>query len=187
MIYALVDKQTLNKRGFSLQDLLLSLHSLSVPLLQYRNKCGLIAEKQLDLEVIRRYYSGKLIINDTMELIDYADGVHLGQEDMSLYSENKSRAVDMIREKIGRKLLGLSTHNREEILEANRLDIDYIGLGAYRATDTKRDAEVGGEALLEISKLSTHPVAIIGGVEIEDLFQDPIVYKVIGSGLYKTI
>jgi len=85
---------------------------------------------------------------------------------------------------IGRKLLGLSTHNLSEIEEANRLDLDYIGLGAYRLTKTKSEANVGGEALLEAAKYSRHPVGIIGGVQIDDEFEKPILYKVIGSDLY---
>lgn len=184
MIYALVDQETLQKRGVSLQDLLVRIKLLPVPLLQYRNKFGPLIEKQRALEVIRKHYFGTVIINDTIELIEYADGLHLGQEDMQGYNKDKSEAVDMIRQKIGDKVLGLSTHNRAEIEEANRLDIDYIGLGAYRSTGTKRDAKVAGASLLEIAKLSRHPVAIIGGVRLEDKFEAPIEYKVIGSGLY---
>ena len=187
MIYALVDQETLQKKGVSLQDLLLRINLLPVPFLQYRNKFGSLAEKQRVLEEIRKHYFGKLIINDAIELIEYADGLHLGQEDMQGYSGDKSEAVAIIREKIGDKILGLSTHNRTEIEEANRLDIDYIGLGAYRSTGTKRDAKVVGASLLEIAKLSKYPVAIIGGVRLEDEFEAPIEYKVIGSSLYDAI
>jgi len=95
-----------------------------------------------------------------------------------------NEAVNLIRYKIGKKLLGLSTHNKEEILEANALDLDYIGLGAYRATQTKSEANVGGEALLDAASYSKHPVGMIGGVRVDDVFYNPIVYKVIGSGLY---
>jgi thiamine-phosphate pyrophosphorylase len=184
MIYALVDKETLLKSGLSLQGLLDHIAVLQAPILQYRNKLESLEEKRRDLEKIRTLYSGMLIVNDSIELIDHADGLHLGQEDMKVYSDDKKQAVAMIRQKIGGKLLGLSTHNAIEIEEANGLEVDYIGLGAYRPTGTKKDAAVGGEALLKIAKLSTHPVAIIGGVRPNDSFEDPIVYKVIGSGLY---
>lgn len=133
---------------------------------------------------IRQYYNGTLIINDAIELIAYADGLHIGQEDIHTYNANLVEAVKMIRQKIGRKQLGLSTHNKEEILEANTLDLDYIGLGAYRATNTKCEANVGGIALIEAAKHSKHPVGMIGGVTLEDEFDEPIRYKVIGSGLY---
>lgn len=169
-----------------MQDLLLYINTLSAPLLQYRNKHGSLVEKESILKEIRQYYTGKLIINDTIELIAYADGIHLGQEDIAHYDEDKTKAVKMIRQQIGNKLLGLSTHNATEIEEANRLDINYIGLGAYRSTETKCDAHVGGVTLLEIAKLSKHPVAIIGGVRLDDMFEPPIDYRVIGSGLYDT-
>lgn len=135
--------------------------------------------------MIRSMYHGTLIINDTIELIEYADGLHIGQEDIRRYSDDLNEAVELVRKKIGTKLLGLSTHNKAEILEANRLELDYIGLGAYRATDTKSEASVGGQELLEAAKHSKHPVGIIGGVRMDDTFEEPILYKVIGSGLYQ--
>lgn len=92
----------------------------------------------------------------------------------------------MIRQKIGKKILGLSTHGKEEILEANILDLNYIGLGAYRKTSTKIEANVGGEVLIEAASYSVHPVGMIGGVMLDDTFEAPIIYKVIGSGLYES-
>ncbi|MCD6653223.1 MAG: thiamine phosphate synthase [Sulfurovum sp.] len=185
MIYALVDKETLLSKRVSLPALLHHIRSLNAPMLQYRNKTGSTEEKKTDLFMIRKYYRGILIVNDTIEFIDYADGLHVGQEDMRLYGEAPHEAIGQIRRQIGSKILGLSTHNKEEVLEANTLDLDYIGLGAYRATGTKKEAKVSGEALLEIAKYSKHPVGIIGGVRLEDAFEEPIVYKVIGSDLYK--
>ena len=133
---------------------------------------------------IREYYDGTLIINDAITLINYADGLHIGQEDIRVYSDDLAVAVQKIRQIIARKQLGLSTHNKEEILESNTLDLDYIGLGAYRATNTKSEANVGGKALIEAASHSKHPVGMIGGVRVEDEFEVPIKYKVIGSGLY---
>ena len=185
MIYALIDKETLNQKGVSLIFHLEHLKSFDIPILQYRNKVGTIEEKKADLITIREYYQGTIIINDTIELIAYADGLHIGQEDIREYSDNPHESVMKVRDIIGRKLLGLSTHNLSEIEEANRLDLDYIGLGAYRSTKTKSEASVGGSALLEVAKHSKHPVGIIGGVKLKDEFEKPILYKVIGSDLYR--
>ncbi|PHS38686.1 MAG: thiamine phosphate synthase [Sulfurovum sp.] len=185
MIYALVDKETLRSKKVSLSELLQHLKTFpNIPILQYRNKSGTEEEKRSDLLMIRKHYDGKLIINDSVELIAYADGLHVGQEDLRAQSADLKEAVHLIREKIGDKLLGLSTHNKSEILEANTLDLDYIGLGAYRATSTKSEANVGGKALLEAASYSKHPVGMIGGVRMDDEFEAPILYKVIGSGLY---
>ena len=185
MIYALLDQDTLHKKKISLQDYLRKLHPFSIPILQYRSKSGSISEKREALKIIRANYDGKLIINDTVELIAYADGVHLGQDDIRHYDNDKREAVRKIRQLAGRKILGLSTHNAAEVEEANDLDLDYVGLGAYRPTGTKKDAEVGGDALLEIARLSLHPVAIIGGVRVDDQFGPSIRYRVVGSDLYR--
>ena len=185
MIYALVDKETLIQKGVSLQAHIQHLSTFpNIPILQYRNKLGSLEEKKSDLLIIREHYDGKLIINDSIDLIAYADGLHIGQEDIRKYSDDLAESVKLIRQKIGRKLLGLSTHDIDEILEANTLDLDYIGLGAYRATNTKSEANVGGKALIEAASHSQHPVGMIGGVRMEDEFEAPIIYKVIGSGLY---
>ena len=109
----------------------------------------------------------------------------MGQEDLSAVDSNFKIAVDLVREKIGNKILGLSTHNLEEIEIANTLDLNYIGLGAYRATNTKSSVDIKGKSLLDISKKSNHKVALIGGVTLEDDFSKlpQISYRVIGSNL----
>jgi thiamine-phosphate pyrophosphorylase len=159
------------------------LRPFAIPILQYRNKYGSNTERKQDLQLIRRKYQGKLIINDAIDLIEYADGLHIGQEDLRSYDEEPIAAIKKIRNSIGNKMLGLSTHNLEEILIANTLDVDYIGLGAYRPTSTKVDTSIGGDSLLEVAKKSIHPVALIGGIKLDDYFDEGIRYKVIGSGL----
>ena len=184
MIYALIDRDTLLKKDISLKQISEKIEKLNIPIAQYRNKFGSIEEKREDLKSIRRYFSGKVIVNDTIFLIDYADGLHIGQEDIREFSSNLKEAIDIIRKKIGRKILGLSTHNKKEIVEANSLDLDYIGIGAYRATSTKEDTQILGENIFTLAKLSKHPVAIIGGVKMSDRFPKEIKYRVIGSDLY---
>ncbi|MDP3292748.1 MAG: thiamine phosphate synthase, partial [Sulfuricurvum sp.] len=94
-----------------------------------------------------------------------------------------SRAIKILKMAIGEdKIIGLSTHNAAEIDIANTLDINYIGLGAYRTTSTKSEAKVLGERLDEIAAHSKHPVAAIGGVKMDDTFQH-VTYRVVGSGL----
>jgi thiamine-phosphate pyrophosphorylase len=81
-------------------------------------------------------------------------------------------------------MIGLSTHNKEEIEAANLLDLDYIGLGAYRATNTKEDAAPLQEKLDALAALSRHPVAAIGGVRFDDEFEH-VAYRVISGALYE--
>jgi len=140
-----------------------------------------------DLELIKNNFNGTLIVNDAIDLIDFADGLHLGQEDLLAINLDFKDAIDYIRKKIGNKILGISTHNLEEIKEANTLDIDYIGLGAYRNTTTKDGVVVTGSKLLDIAKMSNKKVALIGGITLEDRFKNipQIYYRVIGSDLMK--
>ncbi len=92
------------------------------------------------LITLRKLYDGFLIVNDNYELAPFCDGVHLGQEDMARIDKQKKKALSILQKVIGKdKIIGLSTHNEAEILEANELDLNYIGLGAYRDTHTKKD------------------------------------------------
>ena len=80
--------------------------------------------------------------------------------------------------------MGLSTHNEIEILEANDLDLDMIGLGAYRNTNTKDVSTVLGDNIIYLAKISKHPVCAIGGVKINDHIEN-IRFNVVGSGFYE--
>ena len=123
-------------------------------------------------------------MNDAYDLIEFCDGVHLGQEDLKSIDEDIGKAIKIIRNVIkDDKILGVSTHNEEEVLQANEMDINYIGLGAYRDTSTKKDVSVVlGDSIETIAAKSKHLVAAIGGVKLDDNFQH-ITYHVIGSGL----
>lgn len=182
-LYALCDADTLRSRGVELSSFVDRVKARNGEILQYRNKHGDVAQIKNDLILLRRLWDGFLIINDHYELAPFCDGVHLGQEDLIRIDANPARAVKILKMAIGEdKIIGLSTHNREEISVANTLDLNYIGLGALRATSTKSDAKVLGDELDLLAKLSKHPVAAIGGVRLDDTFKY-VTYHVIGSGM----
>ncbi len=182
-LYALCDADMLRDRGVDLLTFAIRAKSLGASVLQYRNKHADIATVKTDLIALRKVWEGFLIINDHYELASFCDGVHIGQEDLYAIDADPSRAIKVLKMAIGEdKLIGLSTHNSTEIEIANTLDLNYIGLGAYRATSTKSEAKVLGDKLDEIAALSKHPVAAIGGVKLDDSFNH-VTYQVIGSGL----
>lgn len=182
-LYALCDTDTLHKRGMAVLSFAARAKSFGASVLQYRNKHADIAIIKTDLIALRQAWEGFLIINDHYELAPFCDGVHIGQEDLYAIDSDPSRAIKILKMAIGEdKIIGLSTHNAAEIEIANTLDINYIGLGAYRTTSTKSEAKVLGERLDEIAAHSKHPVAAIGGVKLEDTFRH-VTYHVIGSGL----
>ncbi|PCK18854.1 thiamine phosphate synthase [Bacillus pumilus] len=104
------------------------------------------------------------IVNDDVQLaIDLdADGVHVGQED--------TNAQD-VRQRIGNKILGVSTHNLGEVRQAMKDGADYVGMGPVYPTETKKDTRsVQGVAL--INEVRRHdldiPIVGIGGITYEN-------------------
>ncbi len=183
-LYALCDQDLLDKKGLSLEDFIEIAKQKNAEIIQYRNKNADIAFIKQQLIKIRKLYDGFLIVNDAYELIEFCDGVHVGQEDLKAIDKDIFKAVKILRNVINKdKLLGISTHNKEEVLQANLMDLNYIGLGAYRDTSTKDNiSAILGEKLDDIASLSKHYVAAIGGVRESDKFLH-ITYHVIGSGL----
>ena len=183
-LYALCDQDMLDSKGLSLSDYIELAKQNSAEIIQYRNKNADIAFIKQQLIYIRKNFDGFLIVNDAYELIEFCDGVHVGQEDLKDIDKDIFKAVKILRSVIKKdKILGISTHNEEEVLQANEMDLNYIGLGAFRDTSTKKDISVVlGSSLDEIASKSKHLVAAIGGVKIDDEFKNAT-YHVIGSGL----
>ena len=183
-IYALCDFELLQSRNITLKKFLSICNELNVKLIQYRDKVNSLEIQKSNLIFLKENTNLPIIINDKIDLIQYADGLHLGQEDLdTILKNNKELAVKLLRKRIGNKILGISTHNEMEILEANNLDLDYIGLGAYRKTTTKEVDNILGDNISYLAKISKHPVCAIGGVQKEDKIAN-VTFNVIGSALY---
>lgn len=183
-IYALCDYETLNKKDISLEQFVKICKNKSVKLIQYRDKINSDNIQIQNIKYLKSKLEMPIIINDKLNLIEYADGLHLGQEDFHKVHKNKKIAIKLIRSKIKDKLLGLSTHNEVEILQANELELDMIGLGAYKATNTKDVSTVLGDKISYLAKMSIHPVCAIGSVKCDDNIEN-IHFNVVGSGLYE--
>ncbi len=119
-----------------------------------------------NLKSLCRRHEASLIINDLPELaheID-ADGVHLGQDDMSILQA---------RQILGHhKLIGFSTHSVDEALKAEAHGADYIAIGSIFPTDSK-DATtlVGLKTLKMVRKAVLIPVVAIGGINPDGAFE----------------
>jgi len=133
-----------------------------VTLLQYRNKSG--TARQV-LEQARELKSQlgdrvKLMMNDRSDLCLAADfdGVHVGQDDLSPAG---------VRQVIGpKRWLGISTHNPEQVRQADQTSADYVAIGPVFATSTKSnpDPVVGLEGVRQARALAHKPVIAIGGI-----------------------
>src|SRR5699024_11163794 len=94
---------------------------------------------------------------DLVELLD-VDGIHVGQEDMS---------VKEIRKQFPDKVIGLSISNDQELQQSPLDVIDYVGAGAVFSTTSKVDAKnaVGLEWIQTLrSKYPPLPIVGIGGI-----------------------
>ncbi len=185
-LYALCDQDTLSDRGLSLQDFVDLAKKHQAEIIQYRNKNGDEETIKKALIELRKHWDGFLIVNDKYELIPFCDGVHMGQEDLLCIDEDIQKSVTTVRELIGPdKILGISTHNEEEIKIANNMDLNYIGLGAFKQTSTKDVTNILGDTLDILAAKSKHKVAAIGGVKLSDEFEN-VSYLVVGTGLYES-
>lgn len=135
-------------------------------LIQYRDKSS-NPLKMLGLSrelwrVLRR--RAKLIMNDRVDLCLAAgcDGVHLGQDDLS------PAAAHEIFRKAGKQnlLIGFSTHNPEQVRQADLMPVDYVAIGPVFATSSKDepDPTVGLEGVRQARQLTSKPLVAIGGI-----------------------
>lgn len=131
-------------------------------LLQYRNKSGNARVMLEQARELKRALgsSVRLIMNDRADLCLAADfdGVHVGQDDLSPESVREIIGPDLI--------LGVSTHNPEQLREADLTSADYLAIGPVFATISKEkpDPVVGLEGVRRARALTTKPLVAIGGI-----------------------
>ena len=99
-------------------------------------------------------------MNDRADLCLAAafDGLHSGQDDLS---PSSARAI------IGpARWLGVSTHNPDQLSEADKTSADYLAIGPIFATSSKAnpDPVVGLEGLRRARELTRKPLVAIGGI-----------------------
>ena len=106
----------------------------------------------------------RLIVNDRVDIarITGAAGAHVGQSDLPPAAVRSVLGPDPI--------VGFSTHNMEQAVEADKLPIDYIAVGPIFPTSTKEnpDPVLGPKGLVKISQVVHKPVVAIGGIRLEN-------------------
>jgi thiamine-phosphate pyrophosphorylase len=132
-----------------------------VALLQYRNKEGDTRAMVKHAREIKRVLEGKvrLIMNDRADIcvaMGY-DGVHLGQDDLP---PEGARLV------VGERIVGVSTHNREQVKLADEGPADYIAIGPVFPTTGKKnpDVVVGLDGVRMARRATKKPLVAIGGI-----------------------
>ena len=105
----------------------------------------------------------RLVINDRVDvaLLVGADGVHLGQDDLS---------PEGAREILGASaIIGLSTHDVDEAHRAATAPVDYLAIGPIFETSTKTSGRstLGVEGARAVRAVVDKPLVAIGGITLE--------------------
>ena len=165
LLYAVTDRYWLN--GRKLKDDVEKAILGGATMIQLREK-NLSTEdfikEALEIKEVCKKYDIPFIINDSLEVflaVD-ADGIHVGQNDLS---------ADIVRKKIGpNKILGVSAETVSEALLAEKMGADYLGVGTIFSTSTKLDAiNVTKEEVARISYSVNIPVVAIGGITLDNI------------------
>ena len=168
LLYAVTDRGWL-KPGETLAQQVENALKGGVTMVQLREK-DLSREQFLqqarEILPLCRRFGVPLIINDDVQLALEvgADGVHIGQEDM---------AYEKARQLLGpNKIIGVSAHNPQEALQAQKAGADYLGCGAVFGSSTKEGVQTltpaGLKAICEAVEI---PVVAIGGISEKNLEQ----------------
>ena len=165
-IYGLLGAEHLQP---SFMDTLDSLLDNGLDMVQLRIK-NISDNKLLDyafeLKTLITQNGKTLVINDRPDIakIVDADGVHLGQDDLPI---KKVKSI------IGRnKIIGISTHNEEQLRTAIDNECDYIGVGPVFNSKTKSFIKLAGLDFVQAaSTLCSIPWFAIGGIDSQNITQ----------------
>lgn len=131
-------------------------------IIQYREKnksTRQMIEETLQIKIMCKE-KAIFLVNDRLDIVLAvgADGVHIGQDDMPF---------EIARNLLGEeKIIGLTTHNVEESVYAEKIGADYIGLSPIFKTTTKKDAGSGcGTSMIgKVRQQVKLPIVAIGGI-----------------------
>jgi len=135
-----------------------------VTVVQYREKHAstrVMLEEALALSRLCRSYNVPFLVNDRIDIalaVD-ADGVHLGQDDMPPAIARRILGSE--------KIIGLTVHNEEELVEAESQKVDYLSFAPVFATSTKPDHKtpLGIEGVAQLASKVSLPCVAIGGIK----------------------
>ena len=170
-LYAIIDAARVDTISpVEMAELLLD---AGVKLIQYRNKNGSsrrLFETSRQIADRVRAAGGIFIVNDRADvaLLAGADGVHVGQDDLPVELARRVLEAPGVLAKPRPGIIGCSTHNLEQVREADSTSADYIAFGPVFATQSKQkpDALVGLDDLRAARKATRKPIAAIGGITL---------------------
>ncbi len=166
LLYAVIGKGCFTGRSISGYLNKLKRHKI-VDIVQLRYKGGSRREAVRIANQINRELSGSrilFIVNDYIEIakITGCDGIHLGQGDISVKTARSILGID--------KIIGVSCHNLNQALSAQRQGADYISIGPIFKTPAKPKIKpLGLGNLRKISRYVHVPFFAIGGISKDNI------------------
>jgi len=162
-LYAILDAAQGRAATASLAGVLADAGVRLIQLRDKRASARVIYEVARELNETLAPRGVRVMVNDRPDIAAMIDagGVHVGQEDLPVEEARKICGAG--------RWVGVSTHNMEQFLEAERTSADYIAVGPIFATATKEnpDPVVGIEFLRAARRLTQKPLVAIGGITIE--------------------
>jgi thiamine-phosphate pyrophosphorylase len=166
-LYLVTDRSLCGSR--SLEDVVGQSLSGGVAYVQLREKnvsTRFFVEEARRIKALTSRRGVPLIINDRLDvaLSVEAEGIHIGQDDMPYKDARKLMGPHSI--------IGLSVETWDDVVMAQELDVDYLGVSPVFATPTKTDTKGnwGLEGLARIRAYSRHPLVGIGGLNASNVY-----------------
>lgn len=162
-LYPIVDQGLLDRLGVPVLTAALAMLEAGVGILQWRAKGHITRQMFTDAEKMAEacWQAGThFVVNDRADIARMLHaGVHVGQDDLP---------APVAREIAGPSaVIGLSTHNEEQLRAAENAPVDYLAMGPIFGTSSKAnpDPPVGLTQLRQWRQLTDRPLVAIGGID----------------------
>jgi thiamine-phosphate pyrophosphorylase len=164
-LYAIIDKKVCAHK--SLLNVVNKIKKAGVSIIQFRDK---ISDKEIvfkDTQMMRNLLLNSksiFVINDYVDVAKILDldGIHLGQDDISIETARKILGKDTI--------IGVSCHNLKQAVRAQNNGADYISIGPIFATSLKPQAKpIGLGIIKKVRSKIKIPFFVIGGINETNL------------------
>ncbi len=165
-VYPIVDTESLQARGISMETAAAAFLDGGASILQIRHKSHWSRDVYASAQSVARLcreHGATLIVNDRADIALLLEaGLHVGQDDLPPRDARQLMGPDAI--------VGFSSHNPRQLCAAGGEPVDYVALGPVFGTASKRnpDPVVGVEEVRRCRALLDKPLVAIGGITPEN-------------------
>ena len=164
-LYVIADKEICGNRD--IEEVVSRSIDGGAEMIQYRDKesdDNLFLKTASKLQAICKVRNIPFIVNDRVEIAIkiYADGVHVGQEDIPLVEARRKLGPD--------KIIGVSATSIQQAMKAEEEGADYVGVGPIFDTRSKEiEKPIGLDIITAVKNRLKIPFFAIGGINLNNL------------------